>query len=480
MVATAGADRVAKAPSPRPLQLEDVLDSVTGRYPPLLAALIERDIAAGRLQSAEGVFDLQAFARLFSNPTGYYESTTVEAGFEQFLGFGGATVFGGYRLTEGDLLPLYDKLRTQGGGAPRLGVRIPLLRDGAIDRRRATVRKAEIDRSLVDPLIHRQQLDFRRAATVAYFQWLAAGVRLQVSEELRRLARDRVGALFDQATAGLIPRIVLTDNRRLIVARDIAVVQARRRLEAAGLALSLFLRDEADEPQLADRTRLPGEFPRIDPPDLGRVEEDVEQGLAVRPELRRVRLAREKVEVDRTLARNQMLPNLDAGVNASQGLGERRYKDQSQFELEVGVELRVPLQRREAKGRLAEAEARLGQLLQEERFARDRIVAEVRDGFSALQAAWEQIQQARQNVELALELQSAEEERFRRGATDLLALQIREQATFDAQITAIEAHADYFRAAADYRAATSLDVRPGSEELPDRKDPPRARAGSTE
>ena len=45
-----------------PLHLEDVLRSVTNQYPPLLAALIERDIANGRLRSAQGAFDFNIFA----------------------------------------------------------------------------------------------------------------------------------------------------------------------------------------------------------------------------------------------------------------------------------------------------------------------------------------------------------------------------------------------------------------------------------
>ncbi len=219
------------------LTLHEVLDSVRQQYPPMLAALIERDVAAGRLQSARGTFDFQFFSRLFDAPSGYYQSTTVDTGFEQFTGIWGSTLFGGYRITSGNLLPDYEKSRTQGSGEPRIGFRLPLLRDGSIDRRRATLIKARLDKDLADPVIHRQQIDFIRAATAGYYGWLAAGERLRLSEALLRIARERMDALKTQSESGLIPRIVLTDNRRLIVARELAVVQARRRFEAAGLAL---------------------------------------------------------------------------------------------------------------------------------------------------------------------------------------------------------------------------------------------------
>ena len=436
------------------LTLHEVLDSVRQQYPPMLAALIERDVAAGRLQSARGTFDFQFFSRLFDAPSGYYQSTTVDTGFEQFTGLWGSTLFGGYRVTTGGLLPDYEKSRTQGSGEPRIGFRLPLLRDGSIDRRRATLIKARLDKDLADPVIHRQQIDFIRAATAGYYGWLATGERLRLSEALLRIARERMDTLKTQSDSGLIARIVLTDNRRLIVSRELAMVQARRRFEAAGLALSLFYRDGQENPTVATRDRLPPSLPIPVGPEASLLQQDLQRSLTIRPELKRLSLTQEKLAVDQRLARNQLLPNLDAGLSANRDYGDRRYKDQTETEVQVGVELRVPLQRREAKGRVAEVEAQLEQIIREQQFARDRIQTEVRDSYSAWSAAHEQTLQARLNVQLAVELQEAETERFIRGVTDLLALQLREQAAFDAQVSAVDIDADCFRAQADYRAAT--------------------------
>ena len=443
-----------------PLRLQDVLASVTNRYPPLLAALIERDIAAGRLRSAEGAFDFQTFAKFTGIPQGYYENRTFEAGFEQFTGIWGSTVFGGYRINRGDSLPDYDKNRTQGDGEPRIGLRVPLLKDGSIDRRRAAILQARLDRELADPFILRQQLDFIRAASMAHASWVAAGRRWELSEDLFRVASERGQALTNQAASGLVPRIVLTDNQRLVVSRQLAVVQARRRFEAASIALSLFHRDADGNPVLSGRDRLPPEEPASAPPDPSALESDIVVALGGRPEIRRFRLGIEKAEVDLRLARNQALPSLDAGVAVSRDFGTDRYKDKRDTEVEAGVEFKLPLQRRDALGRIEAAEAQLERLAVEERMARDRVAAEVRDSHSALTAAWEQIAQARLNVELAGELVEAENTRFQRGASDLLAVQIREQAGFEARTTEVDLVADYLRALADYRAATAADARP--------------------
>ncbi len=439
-------------PSVGPLSLQEVLRSVTNQYPPLLSALIERDIANGRLRSAQGVFDFNLFAKAFGNPTGYYESRTLDAGFEQFLGAWGSSVFGGYRLTRGTL-PDYDKNRTQADGEPRLGVRIPLLRDGSIDRRRAALLQARLDRELADPFIQRQQLDFVRAAAFAYWQWLASGQRLAIAEELLRVAIERGAALTNQSAAGLVRPIVLTDNQRLVVSRQLGVVQARRRFENAAIALSLFHRDHLGNPLPPARERLPSVFPAIHAPDPSRVDPDTLAARVQRPELRRIRLQRDRAEVDRRLAKNNLLPNLDVGASVSQDIGAERYKDKGELEVEAGIEFKLPLQRREAQGRLVAVEAQIERLGAEEAFARDRIAADIRDAFSAWEAAFEQATQTRLNVALAIDLQEAEKTLFDRGAADLLALQIREQATFEARVLEADALSEYFRARADYDTA---------------------------
>jgi outer membrane protein TolC len=93
-------------------------------------------------------------------------------------------------------------------------------------------------------------------------------------------------------------------------------------------------------------------------------------------------------------------------------------------------------------------------------FARERIVAEIRDSWSAQKAALEQISQTARNTDLAHQLEEAEKKRFEQGAADLFALQIREQAAADAELLEVDAQADFFRALADYQAATGELAQP--------------------
>jgi outer membrane protein TolC len=449
----------AQAPE-EPLRLDQVLEQVESTYPPLLAALIERDIREGRFRSARGVFDVDLFSKFGGTPDGYYEYSTLEAGAEQFLGVWGSTVYGGYRLTEGEELPDYYRQRTNADGEGTLGLRVPLLRGGAIDKARAGVQQAEIANQAAGPVIDRQRLDFVRAATVSYWKWLAAGRKLQLARQLLEIANTRQAALEAQAEQGLVADITLVDNRRLVVSRQLEVVGAERDFQAAALSLSLFFRTPDGSPVVPGEAALPADFPTPELPAAFDPEVDVARALERRPELIRLGLDVEQVEVERRLARNTLLPYLNANVEAARNWGDELYVDRSETELRAGVEFKLPLQRREARGKVQEVEGKLFQARQKLVFARDKVVAEVQAFHVTLEAALERSDLAATNVELALELQAAEQERFRVGASDLLALQIREQAAFDAQKKAVEALLDFYTAVADYRAAIAEGLAP--------------------
>ena len=59
----------------------------------------------GRLRAARSIYDFDLFGSLKNNLDGFYEYSVVEAGAQQFLGLWGSTVYGGYRLSTGELLP---------------------------------------------------------------------------------------------------------------------------------------------------------------------------------------------------------------------------------------------------------------------------------------------------------------------------------------------------------------------------------------
>lgn len=448
--------RPAAAPRERgALALEEVLECVVTRYPPYLSALLERDLATGRVQQALGAFDTVISGKLGRNFTGYYDATFGQALVEQPLPSGGS-VYGGYRISRG-LLPDYYGARTQRGGELAVGARLPLLRGLEIDARRLKLRQEEIDRALADPKIAAARIDFVYAAAIAYYEWIAAGQRLRITRELLALATDRVEGIQRGVERGFLAGIDVTDNERAIVQRRVFVVRAERALERAALTLSLFLRDANDDPVVPPEERLPKEFPTALEPDRSRFRAEAEAALRRRPELSEVRLLYDRAKTEEGFAENERLLDLGLVVDASKNLDQSPYFDRNEFELFLGLDVKLPVQRRDALGRLQQARTRMERLRIEGEFLRDRVLYEIADALSALETSFAQIEETERSVALALRMVQAERRAFELGRSDLLRINVREQDLANAEVLRLDALLDYWKAMANYRAAIGVD-----------------------
>ncbi len=436
------------------VDLEEVLRSVEQNFPLLIAAMVQREVADGEVMSAEGAFDLNLRSGVSTLARGYYKNTQAETVLEQPTPFWGTTFFGGYRFGTPDV-PIYQGGRvTYEGGEFRGGLKIPFLRDGPIDSRRAKLRQAQIDRSAAEPFIETQRLDFLRTAARVYWTSVAAGRRLSIVEELLRLARERNAGIRTRVARGDLPEIELLNNEQLIADRRARLAAAVRQFEAATIELSLYYRDFMGEPVLLPVSRLPGEFPSAEAYNVSRLPEDVQVALRNRPELRRLRLAREKQEVELKLASNQTLPGLDFTVAGSQDIGPPDpYSNKNIFEWELMVNLQLPIQQRNARGRVRSVRGLISQIRAQEKFQGDRITAEVRNAASALNRAFEQYEQTRISAELARQVAVAEVRRFELGQSNILNVNVQELAANDSAVREVDAIAEFFRALADFRAA---------------------------
>lgn len=434
------------------LQLEDVLASVERSYPPLLAALEERNIAAAEQLQAEGRFDTVVRGRWDSDSLGYYSNRRWDLGIEQPLLFSGMTLSGGYRLGDGEFAPYDGKLDTRSAGEWRSGIRFPLLRDRATDSRRGDLEKARIGRSIANLSVQQQKIAIVLGATRRYWDWVAAGQRLTLAKEVLQIAEARQ-ALLDQAVqAGQLPAIESADNRRAMLQRQGHLVEAERALQQAAIELSLYYRDAAGKRVLPSPEQLPTRLPPETELTNTQLRSDLDAAAGQRPELGRLAAQADQTKVDAQQAANTAMPAVDfvAGFTTEAGLGAVRRGPQ---EFKAGLLIELPFQRRTAIGRLRAAEARLEQVRHRERYLRDQVVAEVEDAASAVRAAYGRLQVARDEVRISRQLEDAERTRFQIGDGTLFQLNLREVAAVESMLREIAAHADYHRAYAAYRAA---------------------------
>lgn len=440
------------------LTLSDVICSVYASYPLLEVALRERDIAAGQELAAWGQFDTALKGYSLAHPLGYYKRYRTAVKLDQPL-IAGGNVFGGYKLGRGSFHPAWYDEQTNRGGAFSVGVGLPLLKDRLIDKRRSDVERAALARQAVEPALQTQLLDFVREASQAYWYWVATGQTLQTQQDLLRLAQDRVWQIEQRVESGDLERIARLDNQRLIASREVQVIVAERRLQMAAIKLSLFLRTPDGQPLLPGIELLPGQFPVPVPPEIEQMQRDIQAALAARPELVELDLQARQASVELEQAENMRLPKFDAILEATQNVGESTLPNNSKdpLQLEAGVYGELPLQRREARGKTAAARGKLAQLRAKREFAVDKIAAEVQDALSALEAAFNKIQQTGTGLELSRQTLALGREAFDAGDADLIVLNIYEQAVADAQLSWIAAQVEYFAAQAEYQAAMARD-----------------------
>ena len=127
----------------------------------------------------------------------------------------------------------------------------------------------------------------------------------------------------------------------------------------------------------------------------------------------------------------------------------------------------MPLQRREARGKLRRAEAELEALEQRRRRAEDQLEVDLRNILLDLETSAALVGIAAQEVDQSKTMELAERERFSSGASDFFLVNIREETAADARIryylAAVEARfaqANFSAIALDLGALGLSDANP--------------------
>ncbi len=441
--------------APLPLLQDEVLASSAQHFPGILKSLAEQRIALGRTQEVEGAFDTVFSADANSRAEGFYDGRYVDGTIKRpFREFGG-NVYGGYGISRGDF-PIYeDENFTAEDGSLKLGVLFSLLRDRAIDPRRANIVDAQLGLEQADLELMLTRVGVQQRALRAYWSWVAAGHQLAVYNELLQLALDREEGLRQQVRNGSRAAIFITENAQNITRRRSLALNAQRDFRAAAFSLSFFLRDGAGETMVPSASRLPGldKIRSVPMPDSGGA---VDRSLALRPELLIIDAALGRAQQKIALSENELKPRLDLNLEYKSGLGDdgEGGPSKSSEDLMVGFTFEVPLERRRAKGRLAQARAKREALEFERQRLEDQIELELQNILLDLDVARELAALAKLEVEQAQTMRNAERKRFDSGASDFFLVNLREEAEANARIRYFAAQREAHVARANYDAAT--------------------------
>ncbi len=440
----------ATAAQKAPLTLDEIFGASAVQAPQIIEAMARVRQAEGRALSAEGAFDTVFDVDVQSRVLGYYSGTFLEGKATRPLTGNGGSLYGGYRVSSGTF-PIYeDKAYTDRLGELKIGGLFSLLRDKAIDERRGRISIAarDIDAARLEREMVAIGVQARAAAT--YQNWVAAGLRLKAYQALLDLAKQRRAGIARQVQLGARPAILLTEADTNLVRRRALVVRSEQEYAAAANALSFFYRDENGERLVPVMDRLPASLPGFRPTRPGTPAAD-------RPDVQTISARLAQSELKLALAENELKPRLDVRGELSYDIGPTGPggKSRDGKEAIVGLRLTVPLQRRAAKGKIAEARAEIDGLRTRQQLVREQIAVEVKGIAIAVDGAAKTARLAADEARLAGDLAAAERHRFDLGASDFFLLNMREEAATDARVRLLDAEARAALAGIDLAGATA-------------------------
>ncbi len=435
------------------LMLEDVLGSSLRHYPQILESKAAIDAQKGAVTASQGIFDLELNNDSYARPSGFYNGRITDTRLEKRLEGTNTRVYGGYRVAEGDF-PIYeDKLFTNDGGEFSLGAMFSLLRNRAIDEERFSLMNNELQLNAAELDLLLTKISVQHQAMHAYAEWLAAGQVVQVRRDLLAIAEERQDALSQRAARGDVADIFVTENRQYIFARRAKLNEAERAFINAANKLSLFWRDEAGEPVSPTADALPARAPVLVRPQKDAAENDVLKAIEARPEFGVLDATIKQEENRLALGENRIMPKVDVGVETARDYGDGSpTRDETEGMVKLNVS--IPLQRRAGEGIVAQAKARLKELQYQRRLLDDQIRAEIRNILADIEAAEQNVALAEQEVQVALTMQRAEQERFTSGASDFFVVNLREDNVANARIKQAESVLKLFKSLANFYAAT--------------------------
>ena len=298
------------------LQLSEVLDSVDEHHPLVQAELQAVRAARGGVMQARGAFDPKLRLDAEIIPQGYYDYGAADASVWQQTPWLGSEFYAGYRYQRGSLPDYVGELETLSRGELRAGVRLPLWKDRQVDDARAQRTQSQAMLAGAKAGLGDVRLHLWMEASAAYYEWVAAAESLRVSRELLDLAQRRASQIAGKVRSGALAPFAELDNQRALLSRQAKLVMARRKLEKARLKLSLFWRDSAGRPLLAEDHQPPTLSPPEGVDGVGGLEA---QALAVErhPERGRAAMGSDGV-------RGRGRPSTSPGRSPGGGLAIRR------------------------------------------------------------------------------------------------------------------------------------------------------------
>lgn len=437
---------------------KQVIKSAIKNYPKILSYYEKIAVKEGGVLEKEGYFDIKLNQKFQGKIEGYYDGKELDTLIEKQNSILGSKIYGGYRKSYGNYADYDGANFTNSGGEYRAGASFSLLRNRAIDRGRLDLINSKLELAESKIQLENIKIEIQRDASKSYWNWVISGEIYKTYLQLYELALKRNEQLKIRLKKGDIAEIILVENERNVLNRKSLMLESKRSFENSAIYLSLFFRKNDGTPKIPRFLELPNEEFLPSEISESKMQKDVESALANRPEIRIIKVQKEQETNNLSQAKNLLQPKLDVGLETSKDEGSGP-SSRAQTNNSVKLDFQIPLQQREAKGKIASTESKLESLRFEEKLLRESIAAEISQIQNSINNSVEIFQNLKKEFQLSKKLEQAEKERFKQGGSDFFLINIREQEVANAKISQLKILEKYQSLKAQYRTLV-FDLMP--------------------
>ena len=327
-------------------------------------------------------------------------------------------------------------------GDTNLSLALPLLRGFGADINRAPIVLALNVQEQEMLAFKEQLLDTVFQVESAYWNLRQARMLRSVRENALKRSQEFLKLLQDGIDEGVLAPFEAFEAAQNVEQRRGDLEAAERDTYLAERNLLRLLRGDL----ATDRVTVRGVLaPSLKPPKL---QQAVERALRERPELERARLVIEGFEVERKLAKNALLPQLDL-------VSEYRLTTvrQDLYRWRVGLNFSVPLGNRQAKAGLRSAELALERSLVDLEDTYQQVILEVANSLRSVENNSRQVAAASSARKHAQARVDAELARFRAGLTSAHLVNFAEQQLINVEQLEVLALSSYRQSALSLKRA---------------------------
>jgi outer membrane protein TolC len=434
------------------LSEQEVINSVTSHYPKILSYYQKVDAAFGNYLASQGFFDITLVQEYQDKTRGFYDGKITDSRVEKQNSFLGSKIYTGYRKSFGSFPKYEENALTNHDGEIRAGVKFSLIKNSTIDQNRLGVMISELGMEESKAQLENIKIEIQRDALKAYWSWVITGKIHQIYLGLYDLAIKREEQLENLLRKGGVAEIIIVENKKNILRRKNAELEAKRDFENSAIYLSLFLRDNLGNLKIPKPERLPEAQLSLEEISSEKSKHDVEDALLRRPEIKIIKIKKNEEIKNLEYSKNLFKPKLDIETGISKDLGNG-LESRSKTNNFVKVEFEIPLQFREARGKIMSSQSKISAIRHEEQLVSEKIKVEIEQFKNNLHNSIEMYKNFKEEVRFSEILENAEREKFKHGASNFFLVNMREQDTASAKAAKLIMFKKYQDSLIDYKAA---------------------------